>query len=135
MPDHAHLIYRLLGHVNMSDTLQHIKGRSAKKINQVMERRGSLWMDESFDRIIRKEEELEEKIDYIRQNPIEKGLALQPSDYKWLWVVELSKDTGQSLCHYEEGATSYSSSSRRRAITDRSSSVVTSPSVSSPAAI
>jgi hypothetical protein len=31
--------------------------------------------------------ELEEKIEYMRQNPIKKGLAIEPADYKWLFVA------------------------------------------------
>ena len=51
-------------------------------------------MDESFDHVIRSEEELEEKIEYIRHNSIKKALASQPSDYKWLFVAEKNRHTG-----------------------------------------
>ena len=84
MPDHVHLIFGLVGEQRLSDALQLIKGRSAKAINQRLGRTGPLWMDESFDRIIRNETELAEKIDYIRQNPVKKDLVSKPSDYEWL---------------------------------------------------
>jgi hypothetical protein len=48
-------------------------------------------MDESFDHIIRHEAELEEKIEYIRQNAVKRGLVIRPDDYKWLF---LRKPTG-----------------------------------------
>jgi hypothetical protein len=52
-------------------------------------------MDESFDHIIRNEAELEEKIEYIKQNPLKNGLVTQPLDYKWLVIIEpKSRHTG-----------------------------------------
>jgi hypothetical protein len=44
-------------------------------------------MDESFDHIIRNEAELEQKIEYVKQNPVKHGLATQASEYKWLLGV------------------------------------------------
>ena len=84
MPDHVHLVIRLLRKEGLSQVLHLIKGRSARQVNQLLRREGPLWMDESFDHIIRNETELEEKIEYIKQNPVKNGLATQPSEYKWL---------------------------------------------------
>jgi REP element-mobilizing transposase RayT len=67
MPDHAHLIFRLMEPNELPQVLQHIKGRSARTIDQMLEREGSIWSDESFDHIIRHPEELEEKLQYVRQ--------------------------------------------------------------------
>jgi len=44
--------------------------------------------DESFDHVSRRAENLEQKIDYVRQNPVRKGLVERPEDYKWLWEEE-----------------------------------------------
>jgi REP element-mobilizing transposase RayT len=85
MPDHAHLIFRILKG-NLSDVLRKIKGSSARQVNIVLKRSGSLWMDESFDHIIRHEEELKEKIEYIQNNPVKKGLVDLPHQYRWLFV-------------------------------------------------
>jgi len=87
MPDHAHLMFRLFHKTNLSQVLRLIKGRSARHINQFLMRQGSFWMDESFDHIIRNEAELEEKIEYMRQNPVKRGLVIRPEDYKWLFVA------------------------------------------------
>jgi REP element-mobilizing transposase RayT len=45
-----------------------------------------IWLGESFDRIIRDENELLEKINYIINNPVKKGLVEKPEDYKWLII-------------------------------------------------
>jgi REP element-mobilizing transposase RayT len=85
MPDHAHLIFRILKG-NLGDVLRKIKGSSARQVNIVLKRNGSLWTDESFDHIIRHEEELKEKIEYVQNNPVKKGLVDVPQQYRWLFV-------------------------------------------------
>ena len=86
MPNHVHAIFRILGHQKLSRVLQMMKGRSARRINQLLKAEGRVWMDESFDHIIRHEAELEEKIEYIRQNPVKNGLVNSPEEYRWLVV-------------------------------------------------
>jgi hypothetical protein len=43
-------------------------------------------MDESFDHIIRHQQEWDEKLAYIYENPVKRGLAASPATYKWLYV-------------------------------------------------
>ena len=90
MPDHAHLIFRLIEPHELSQILQRIKGRSARRINQMLKSQGSVWSDESFDHIIRHATELEEKLGYIRQNPVKRGLVTHPDDYKWLFIKSIT---------------------------------------------
>jgi REP element-mobilizing transposase RayT len=87
MPDHAHLIFRILKG-NLGDVLRKIKGSSARQVNIVLKRSGSLWMDESFDHIIRHEDELKQKIEYIQNNPVKKELVDAPNQYRWLFVTK-----------------------------------------------
>jgi REP element-mobilizing transposase RayT len=94
MPDHVHLIFRVLkwdrrsGLSSLSAVLQSIKGYSARSVNALLARTGPLWLDESFDHIVRNERELEEKIEYIRQNSVTRGLVASWRDYRWLWIRE-----------------------------------------------
>lgn len=90
MPDHVHLIATPhLGDewtaVPLWDILRKIKGASSRRVNQQLGRRGRLWQDESFDHELRNDESLAEKCEYIRQNPVRKGLVTHPDDYPWLW--------------------------------------------------
>jgi len=57
------------------------KNVSAGKVEQ-----SKVWLDESFDRIIRDEKELLEKMNYIATNPIKTGLVEKLENYKWLIV-------------------------------------------------
>ena len=91
MPDHVHLIFTPLRKPDTSmfrfaEILNSIKGYSAHAVNKALGRRGSVWLDESFDHALRSEEKLEEKIEYLRQNPVRRGLVTRPEDYPWLWV-------------------------------------------------
>lgn len=88
MPDHVHFIFRVLGGLSVSAVLQSIKGYSARSINRLLSRKGRFWLDESFDHVIRHRREFEEKIEYIRQNPVTRGLAPSWREYRWLWIKE-----------------------------------------------
>lgn len=91
MPDHVHLLLTPLrdeggGPYLLPDILKLLKGASARGVNKMMESAGPVWQEESFDHVLRSEESLEEKMEYIRQNPARGGLVDRPDDYRWLWV-------------------------------------------------
>jgi REP element-mobilizing transposase RayT len=90
MPDHVHIILTPLcdpdeNTFGLAEIMSGIKSCSARAINKKLGRRGSVWQDESFDHILRSNEKLVEKIEYIYNNPVRKGLAKRPDDYLWLW--------------------------------------------------
>jgi thiamine-phosphate pyrophosphorylase len=83
MPDHVHLILRPGEGVELSRIMQGTKGVLAKKINDLRDVRGHVWQDESWDRIVRDQGELDEKVQYCLENSVKKGLAEDPWDYPW----------------------------------------------------
>jgi REP element-mobilizing transposase RayT len=91
MPDHVHVIIEFLkddvgDDFTFEQTIGAIKGFSAHAINKELARKGSVWLDESFDHVARCEESVEQKIEYICQNPVRRGLVRLPSEYRWLYV-------------------------------------------------
>jgi REP-associated tyrosine transposase len=95
MPDHAHAVFRLIEPHRLSAVLRLIKGRSARQVNHLLPQKHRLkpvplWMQESFDHIVRDEAELEEKIEYIRLNPVRLGLVAKPEEYRWLVVRRIT---------------------------------------------
>jgi len=66
--------------------LQSLKGASAHSVNKLLKISGPLWGQESFDHVLRSDESPEQKRDYIRQNPVRRGLVQAPEDYPWLWL-------------------------------------------------
>ena len=101
MPDHVHILLQPMekgekGFYPLAEILHSIKSYSANQINKILKRRGTVWLDESFDRIVRDANELQEKLNYIINNPLENGLVEKTEDYKWLYVKGwLDKDTGK----------------------------------------
>ena len=70
MPNHVHLLLHLRQDTDLGLLLKGIKGTSAKWINKAIGKTGEpLWMQESYDHIVRSREELEAFREYIRQNP------------------------------------------------------------------
>ena len=66
MPDHVHFalvpICRPEGPIPIAEIMQAIKGTSAHRINKLLNRHGRVWQEESFDRALRKEEQVQEKL-------------------------------------------------------------------------
>jgi REP element-mobilizing transposase RayT len=105
MPDHVHMVFTLLRDktgttFGISEIMNGIKGSSAHSINRLLKRKGHVWQDESFDYILRSEEKMESKVEYICQNPVRKGLVKKVDDYPWLWRewVEGERDTAGGGC-------------------------------------
>src|SRR5207249_9641402 len=76
--------------------MKQLKGGSSYRINRVLERTGPLWQHESFDHILRSDETLRMKTDYICDNPVRAGLVQSSSEYRWLWRSE-ERRVGKSV--------------------------------------
>jgi len=89
MPDHVHLALAPAcspeGPIPLPEIMQAIKGASAHRINRLLNRRGKVWQEESFDRALRKEEHVPEKLFYMLENPVRAGLVDNPLKYPWTW--------------------------------------------------
>ena len=90
MPDHVHLIFTPLkddqGNLfGLAEIMNGIKGASAHSINKTLQRKGRVWQKESFDHVLRSDEKIREKVDYICQNPVRRGLVESVDDYPWRW--------------------------------------------------
>ena len=79
MPNHVHMIIKPLGDHTLPDILQSIKRHSAFEANQKLGRSGAFWQKESYDHLIRDEEDFWNQKDYIERNPA----AARFSDWKF----------------------------------------------------
>ena len=82
MPNHVHALIEPLHAQSLSTLLKGIKGASARLVNQALGQSGVLWMDESYDRIVRNQWEYAYCCSYIRDNPVKARLA---DDAYWLY--------------------------------------------------
>jgi hypothetical protein len=60
------------------------KSVTANTLQRQFGRKGRIWLDEYFDRIVRDEEEFVEKAQYILNNPVKRWQEIE--DYEWVMV-------------------------------------------------
>ena len=75
MPNHVHVLIQPAEKNSLSGILHSWKSFAAKEINRSLGRSGSLWQDESFDRMVRDFEELERYRSYVAENPVKAKLS------------------------------------------------------------
>lgn len=82
MPDHMHLII-IPRNKNISECLKSIKGFSARRINSVFDRKGSVWQNGFYDYLLDNEEKVLSRMRYIENNPVRKGMVTRPESYHY----------------------------------------------------
>ena len=99
MPEHVHvLIHPQLPDYPVDAVLKHLKGcfanlvlrrwrdLNARALDQVIDAKGKphFWQQGGgYDRNVFSEQPLHEKIDYIHENPVRRGLVKLAADWKW----------------------------------------------------
>ncbi len=100
MPDHVHLLFepQIKGRDeqgqpvfwSLGEILQGIKSTTAHRINKAAKVTGvHVWEEESFDRLMRGDADLEEKFHYICRNPWDSGVVPLTENYPWLWTPDV----------------------------------------------
>ena len=72
----------------LSDILEKAKTRAGKEIIKRSGENFPPFYGESYDRIIRNDEEFEATWEKIVESPVSLELVEDPDDYPWLWVAE-----------------------------------------------
>jgi REP element-mobilizing transposase RayT len=90
MPDHVHLIYSPLRRedgwsYSLPEIMRTIKGRAARYINVALKRNGPVWQEEFFDHVLRSNDSLVDRVEYVCENPLRAGITKIPAEYPWIW--------------------------------------------------
>ena len=89
MPNHVHLVFHLKENSRSVDKIMHsIKRYSARESNKILQREGSFWQSESYDHIVRDEDELERIIKYVLMNPVKAKLVEKWEDWEYSYLAE-----------------------------------------------
>jgi REP element-mobilizing transposase RayT len=80
MPNHVHVLFRLLGSRKLAGVLHSWKSYSAQRANLLLGLSGEFWQREYYDHLVRSEEEFYRIVEYIVLNPEKAGLR------DWRWV-------------------------------------------------
>lgn len=89
MPDHLHFVASLQ-HGSLAQLMHSLKSYTAKNVNILLNRKGSLWQRHYHDHAIRKNEDLNAVVLYTLNNPVRAGLVRDFHDYPfWYcrWAV------------------------------------------------
>ena len=81
LPNHLHLICSS-GRYGLIRFAQAFKSRVSRSLRQKVNP-DFRWQRSFFDRKIRNEESLRQKCNYVWMNPVRRGLAGKPDDYRW----------------------------------------------------
>lgn len=84
MPNHVHVVFQARAGHGLAEIMHSWKSFTAKACNRVLGRTGQFWMDESFDRLIRDEDEYRRFVAYTLDNPAAAGLR----DWKWVGCID-----------------------------------------------
>ena len=76
------------GNFSIPEIMQGIKGTSAHRINRLLHRKGLVWQQESFDHVLRQEESIRAKIEYLIRNPVGAGLVRSAEEYPLVWCEQ-----------------------------------------------
>ena len=82
MPNHVHALLTPIDEFELEEVLHSIKSYTANQINRCLGRSGTLWMEESYDHIVRDGDELLRIQQYIKQNPEKAGLKSTEFQYQ-----------------------------------------------------
>lgn len=78
MPDHIHLIVSIDRNIGLKRVISAWKGFHAKQF-------AIEWQSGFFEHRLRTLAEFDEKVSYIRNNPVRKGLATDARDWPYIW--------------------------------------------------
>lgn len=99
MSNHGHLVIDTNGYdfkpihtgvtvsYPLADTLKRFKGRTARFCNQALRRNGHFWHHESYDHVIRDEQEYQRIVWYTLNNPVKAGLVKRWEDWQFTFIT------------------------------------------------
>ena len=79
MPNHIHILFKQIK--PLKETINIIKGISAKEINSILKREGKFWDNGYFDKVIRDTKHFEITYNYIKNNPLKVNLDIDKRFY------------------------------------------------------
>jgi REP element-mobilizing transposase RayT len=81
MPDHYHVILFPVGHKSLSEIMSSVGKYTARRLNQLLERRGEFWEEGYYDHRCRDDDDIEALMTYIEHNPVRADLATKAESW------------------------------------------------------
>jgi putative transposase len=84
MPDHAHFFASPAVDSNpRGDWTKAWKSISARRLTKAFKVSSPFWQADTFDHLLRSAESYAEKWDYVKANPVRRGLVVRAEDWPW----------------------------------------------------
>jgi len=80
MPEHVHLLMSEPMNGTVAEAVSTLKGSTSKKLIQG---RSRFWLPRYHDFNVFSAKKCQEKINYMHENPVVRGLVARPEDYRW----------------------------------------------------
>ena len=81
MPEHVHLLISEPERSNLAVGLQMLKQLVSQELNE--RATAPFWQRRYYDFNVYREKKLMEKLDYVHNNPVQRGLVARPEDWAW----------------------------------------------------
>lgn len=78
MPNHAHVVFSCDSRHALDRVLHSWKSYTANRVNELLDRSGTLWREDYFDTSVRDTKQLQQTIAYVLANPEKAGLKEWP---------------------------------------------------------
>ncbi len=83
MSNHVHAVVRPFPGHTLSQILKSWKGFSAREANRFLQREGEFWQGESYDHLIRDDEDMHRCCHYTTMNPVNARLCERAEAWPW----------------------------------------------------
>jgi len=83
MPEHVHLLLTPANDVTLEHAVQLIKGGYSHALGAMVGRTKEIWQRGFTDHRIRDTKDFIHHENYIHHNPVERGLVLEPIEYRY----------------------------------------------------
>jgi putative transposase len=95
MHNHIHVIVESNNEHQLQAIVHSWKSFSANRLQREYGRKGNIWQDEYFDRIVRNEEEFLQKVQYILNNPWKTWPEIK--EYQWVGFKEAGTEARPTI--------------------------------------
>ena len=92
MNDHVHVLFRSNHQISLASILHSWKSYTANRLQREFQRKGSVWQDEYYDRIIQTEQEFYDTARYILNNARKRWGV---DEYEWQYFASPEENGGQ----------------------------------------
>ena len=83
MPNHVHAVVTPFSGFTLSTILHSWKSYSAHEINKGLQKKGTVWIPESFDHLVRNERAFAQFVEYTENNPVVARLCGRPEEWPY----------------------------------------------------